>query len=341
MNDDPAPSLAARQRAPHSEADDELERDRHDDERIEETGEPSAAAQETARQQKRRAGLVRKLQSITHLQKSLDMTVVAYICMLYYMECSFARLLMRILPHYAIITPKDGPFLLPTNRLHVFAIFVPNILAVLFHSFISLPQAGESARGYLHGGVVIDFVGQKPPTWRLGLLSFDLIIFAVQCLMLAVHQEREKLRKTITPSLQTIPGTQADTTTTPETTQDHDAEERGVLREDTAVAAGDGDIELQPLVGAEERNEGTGGSGSDERMTASYSRATADLEDVMWSGSAVLSSFHVVHAVRTVGSDIRPSAGYSLQSLGYTASLAAAIAADRRARLTGRGQRPG
>ena len=149
--------------------------------------------------------------------------------------------------------------------------------------------------------------------------------------MLAVHQEREKLRKIVLPSLQTVPGIPGDPASVPDPSQDHDAEERGVLRDETGLTDDSHDNELRPLNGEPPEDE--------TRMGASYSRAAVDLADVMWSGDAVLANFHVVHAVRTVGNDIQSAAAYSLQSLGYTATLAAAIAAERRARLSRR-QRP-
>lgn len=210
---------------------------------------------------------------------------------------------------------------------------------MLFHCIFALPQAGESTRGYLHGGILIDFVGQRPPTWTLGLLLFDLIIWGIQCLMLAVHEEREVLRKQVNPSLGQAAGAQADpaaAATAETTTQDLDAEERGVLREDAdVVETGDG-IEMQPLNG----RAASSGAGDEPRMDEAYPRATAELVDVMWSGNAVLANFHVVHSVRRVGNDAQSAAAYSLQSLGYTAGLAAAIAAERRARLAHRRRRP-
>ncbi|KAK0656128.1 hypothetical protein B0T16DRAFT_320334 [Cercophora newfieldiana] len=330
MNNDPAPSFAARQRAPHSGAEDDEDGASQLSEQPEVAGEPSPAVQEQERQRKRRAGLVKKLQSVSHLQKNLDMIVFAYTCTLYYMECSFPRLLLRIIPHFIFISPKESSLSLPAHRPHVFAIFLPNILCVLFHLLVSLPRASEATRGYLHGGMIIDFVGQKPPTWRLGLLAFDVVIWGIQCLMLAVHQEREKLRKVVIPSLQTVPSTEADVI--PDTTQDHDAEERGVLRDEDGLVESNDSIELQPL------NQGE--TESEPRMESGYSQTTADLADIMWSGDAVLANFHVVHAVRTVGNDLQNAAAVSLQSLGYTASLAAAIAAERRARIASRRQRP-
>ncbi|KAK0628419.1 hypothetical protein B0T17DRAFT_470150, partial [Bombardia bombarda] len=289
---------------------------------------------EPSRRQKRKDGLNKKLQFVNHLQKSLDMVVIAYICTLYYMECSFLRLLLRFLPHFIFISPKDTNLLLPAHRPHVFAIFVPNLLCMILHIVLPPPQGSEATRGYLHGGVIIDFIGQKPPTSRFSFWCLDLVILAVQCLMLAVHLEREKLRKVALPSLQSVSvpvlaaaaavaGDGQVLGTLPETTQDHDAEERGVMRDEAYAADGDenGDrTETQPLMTEERegRHYDRGGSAG-----GGYAPAGVDMLDIMRSGNAMLSNFHVVHAVRTVGNDYQSAAAYSLQGLGYTATLAA------------------
>lgn len=80
MSHDPSPSSAARPLDAPDAPDAQNPTDV--------AGEPSsaAAAQEDERNQKRRAGRAKKLQAVTHLQKSLDMIVFAYISALYYME---------------------------------------------------------------------------------------------------------------------------------------------------------------------------------------------------------------------------------------------------------------
>ncbi|KAK3693827.1 hypothetical protein B0T22DRAFT_52668 [Podospora appendiculata] len=382
MNNDPAPSFAARQPLPsqphHRDFDDDDSPNASTSAHHEHIGAPSrtddgnddagqssaaaaaaaavteAAASRSSRKQKRREGMAKKLQFMSHLQKSLDTVVFSYICALYYMECSFARLLLRIIPHYIFISPKDSLLLLPAHRPHVFAILIPNLICIVLHLLLSLPRANEATRGYMHGGVIIDFIGQKPPTSRLGLLFLDLVILGVQCLMLAVHQEREKLRKAVLPALRNAaaagggPAGQATAAgggvgtaaaaPVPDSTQDHDAEERGVLRDEAYAADNDDGAERQPL--SEEshhhshREYGIGPE-IQERMGSGYLPASAgvDMVDIMRSGNAVLADFHVVHAVRSVGNDYQSAAAYSLQSLGYTAALAAAMAAERRARL--------
>ncbi|KAL2122464.1 hypothetical protein VTJ04DRAFT_2919 [Mycothermus thermophilus] len=309
------------------------------------------------RTRRHRQALAKKLEYITHLQKSLDMLVVAYICVLYSMETSILRLLLRLLPHFSFLTPKDSllppPLLFPTaaaDQGPVYTMFTPTLLCVLTHLFFSLPQAGEASRGYLHGGVIIDFIGQRPPRSRLAFLLLDLVILGLQCLMLAVKRERDGLRRLVLPSLGTArsgsgsgSSNTGEQTGTASTTQDHDAEERGVRRDEE-----DGGIEMQPLsaadVGGRGRHGGGGGGddgddnnndddGGDDGTYASAA-ASADPLDLIRSGNAVLANFHVAHAVR-MGSAVAGAAGAAsspLQTVRYGATLAAR-AAQRRARL--------
>ena len=87
MNNDLSPGSSARQRAPPSDLHDAPNGEDSSDVHADETGESSSAVtQEDEQKQRRRAGRVKKLKAITHLQKSLDMIVFAYISTLYYME---------------------------------------------------------------------------------------------------------------------------------------------------------------------------------------------------------------------------------------------------------------
>jgi len=152
MSDDPGPSSAARQLPLRSDA--EYDADEHaehavptEDSRGDDRPNGDSPSQ---RQEKRKQGLIKKLEFVSHLQKSLDMVVFVYICTLYYMECSFFRFLLRLAPHYSFLTPKDG-LLLPAEHPHIYSIFVPSVLCIFAHIFLGLPEAGEATRGYLHG----------------------------------------------------------------------------------------------------------------------------------------------------------------------------------------------
>lgn len=215
---------------------------------------------------------------------------------------------------------------------------MPNMICILLHLACALPGASEATRGYLHGGVIIDFVGQKAPTSKLGLVAVDLVVLAIQCLMLAVHQEREMLRTLAKRRVSSGTGEAGGDNAADRgpdgsgsllvPTQDLDSEERGVLRDapygaDEAMETGD--IELQPLFASSDENCDVLAPSSRRPPEA------ADMTDLLRSGNAVLADLHVVRAFRTAANSYHDAAAYSLQSIGYTATLAA-MAAESRAR---------
>ncbi|KAK1846813.1 DUF1746-domain-containing protein [Colletotrichum chrysophilum] len=280
-------------------------------------------------------GLARKFDLMTKLLRNLDALVYAELCTLYYMECSIFRFAVRVYGQHHWLTPKphDYPLTMEAPRSQVISVFVPNLICILLHIFSALPTAGEAARGYLHGGVIVDFIGQKPPTSKLAFLALDLIILAVQCLMLAVHSEREKLRPLVQPFWPQVLGGQNTATST----QDHDAEERGVHRDAPGLEEeGTESIELQPLRSnrdVEASNEGERSRDSSRSSRWVRSLNGNHLFDVLTSGNGVLGEFHISHTIRNATTDFRGAAGHSLQTLGYTAALTRLSAMRRMPRL--------
>lgn len=105
---------------------------------------------------------------------------------------------------------------------------------MLLHAFLINPEAGESTRGYLHGGLFIDLIGQRPVS-VLRLLLFDLLIFFVDIILLALTIERVKTLASTPPApteRTSTSNTNTETETAAHQSQDHDAEERGVLRQE-------------------------------------------------------------------------------------------------------------
>lgn len=88
MNDDPGPSSAARQLPPQSDGEhDARDHDGRGGRAEQSTSDARASGASPSRlHERRREGLAKKLEFVSHLQKSLDMIVFAYICTLYYME---------------------------------------------------------------------------------------------------------------------------------------------------------------------------------------------------------------------------------------------------------------
>lgn len=141
---------------------------------------------------------------------------------------------------FVLLTPKPSIFPEPAGeRPYIGAIIGSNLLCLLLHAIYAAPSAGEPTRGYLHGGMAIDFIGQKGPTSRLHLLALDLLVVLLQVIHLSAHVTRQRLRDGAV-SVTTSHGREY-AASAPR--QDVDAEERGVRRS----GEHDGDIEMQTL----------------------------------------------------------------------------------------------
>lgn len=139
-------------------------------------------------------------------------------------SCSMIKFLVRALPHWLHFTPKPDiiPPIPSDQRPYVSTILGTNIFCILLHLVFNPPAAGEAMRGYLHGGLMIDFVGQSSPVSRWHLLGLDLMCLALQVLIMCVILEKQK-----------VLGRLDATTNAPEQRQDHDAEEAGVIRSES------------------------------------------------------------------------------------------------------------
>lgn len=107
---------------------------------------------------------------------------------------------------------------------------------MLLHIIAIHPSAGEETRGYLHGGLFIDFVGQKAPVSRIRLVMFDALVMLVHLIMLGLVMERVRIdANRQTTQSEESSGTTATAATATEganAEQDLDAEERGVMRDE-------------------------------------------------------------------------------------------------------------
>lgn len=168
---------------------------------------------------------------------------------------SFVKFLLRAVPQWFYFTPKPALFPLPPRpaRTYIGTIFGTNLLCFLLHILSSPPAAGEATRGYLHGGILIDFVGQESPVSRIRLASLDMLTWILQVVILAVMLER---RKIVTLSNSQSGSDDSLPSASLSRPQDHDSEERGILRPPISPIE---DIELQPLpsgrTGADEDRE--------------------------------------------------------------------------------------
>ncbi|RYC62976.1 hypothetical protein CHU98_g3235 [Xylaria longipes] len=339
MNNDPSPTLPADHPLlpnQHHGADNSTQSDRQSPapER-EQNG--STSAQSPPLSSSAKEGLAMKLQFL--MQLSLNMDTLA---------CSFFRLFIRWMAQTLFVSPKTEDTVLLVPNYHISAIVAPNLLCMFLHLISSL-EAGEASRGYLHGGILVDFIGQTAPSTRFTLILLDAAVLAIQCFMVTVNIEKERIRNVIKPP-RVNAGSTGIAIAIPTTTQDHDSEERGVLRDAPEIddLNETDNVEMRPLGNhnGDGSNDGeiAGGEGSRLLGQSGVQRSgqSGDLTEVLQSGNAIIGNFHIPQSLRTAwhstGNTPESAAAYALQNVGYNATLAA-LAAQRRARLTTTQQR--
>ncbi|KAJ9656442.1 hypothetical protein H2201_008533 [Coniosporium apollinis] len=244
----------------------------------------------------------KRVDFLDDLLRTLDIFVYAELSAVYYMDCSFLRFALRASIQFFYLTPKPPLFPeAPKHRPYIGAIVGSNVLCLLLHLFLAAPTAGEATRGYLHGGLMIDFIGQQGPTSKLHLAILDVMILLLQLVTLATYLKRQNLKRTLpTPSptapqdahaAEPLPQPSPDSAATipspPAVAQDHDAEEQGILRRSsTASSTQDPPNETDDLLASPQ-----------DGPAASPIRNT-DLLDAYAAGQASIANLYVWDTVR-------------------------------------------
>ncbi|KAL5114986.1 hypothetical protein ACEQ8H_007159 [Pleosporales sp. CAS-2024a] len=238
----------------------------------------------------------KRIRMLNELLRELDLIVYMQLITVYQIDCSFFWMAVKALIHGTLLTPTADPMgeqapdePKPFLPLMVFSFCVNFVL----HQFYSAPSAGEDTRGYLHGGLLIDFIGQKGPTskWKLGAL--DVCVLSLQLVMVSVHIKRRELKKKLASlsagmgsTASDVEGSPSDaseaareTLGTENATRDQNAddEERGILRRTDTLSD----------VGAEFDEE-------DARISSSSEARQADALDILTSGQCSIGDFSLI-----------------------------------------------
>jgi hypothetical protein len=215
-------------------------------------------------------------------------------------SCSFFWFAARAVVHVTLLTPlPDMQLARPNDEPRPFLpmILAPFAVNFLLHALSRAPSAGEETRGYLHGGLMIDFIGQQGPTSKWKLAALDLCILVLQLVMVAVHAKKRDVKFKLA-AMSSGPGPSGTTTAegegpTAETTaegenagqsnldthpdQDADAEERGVLRRTDTLSD----------LGADADEE-------DVLLPSSSESRHVDALDVLQSGQGTIGEFTLI-----------------------------------------------
>lgn len=135
----------------------------------------------------------------------------------------------------------------------------------------------------MHGSLMLDFIGQKGPTSKLHLAILDFVVLLMQAVALTAHVKKRQ----ISPKSRSGRDTRNVVTELEESTQDHDAEERGILRRDASPSTSRPGTEQEvPLLSEED-------SAAQMRRFHRHMRHV----DQLYSGQAVVAELLVLDAM--------------------------------------------
>ncbi|KAL8982904.1 MAG: hypothetical protein Q9205_002703 [Flavoplaca limonia] len=195
------------------------------------------------------------------------------------------------------------------NRPQIVVIFVLNILWLLIHAISISPIAGEAVREYLHGSLLIDFVGQQSPVSRLRLVGCDVLVLALQLVMGSWTRPKEVNKIEITRVR----------------TMMLKNEERGGVRK--ARKGSNCDLSTARIRGADRRRTGSG----EERVLRGNREATASERsgDAYYSGQHVIANVYILDTIREQWRQTSPATIGSSGNESMGAAAAAELARRR------------
>jgi Fungal domain of unknown function (DUF1746) len=236
---------------------------------------------------------------LDELLRSFDALVYIELSVLYYLDCTFALLVLRCLVQLFLLTERPAGLPHPPARSALGAIVGSNLLCTLLHLVNPNPQAGEATGFYMHGSIIIDFVGQLGPTSKWRLFYMDTLLFVLQTVMLAIGIEKRRVHNPEKEILRPA--------------QDLEAEEAGVIRSEntrSGVREGDEGIEMQELL-----------PGSTSEEGAESDDLNVHVLDEFYTGHTVLTRLNVVDTISrevrgsTTASDTTSSGRLSLPGM--------------------------
>lgn len=148
--------------------------------------------------------------------------------------------MLRFLPQWLFASDPQTTLLLAsfTTRPYLVSIIFTNIVCAFLHLALDPPVGTELSRGYIHGGFLVDFVGEPAPASKWKMLFIDMCVFILQLLLLAtVLEQRELKLASEDPILLNVLNRIIGRTRG----QDLDAEEQGIRRSQELAAEREGD----------------------------------------------------------------------------------------------------
>ncbi|CAK9435883.1 uncharacterized protein LODBEIA_P05220 [Lodderomyces beijingensis] len=134
----------------------------------------------------------RKKFFLQNLRESIQVVEISLIIILYLRDVSFLRLLLRAAVHLAVtninppvphlqLSPEHKESMIKLSlRGVIYGNLFCMILHLIFGAYSSNSGNGDGNGDSMHGGMTVQFIGERYPYSRLELIALDLCIFATQ-----------------------------------------------------------------------------------------------------------------------------------------------------------------
>ncbi|EPY53161.1 fungal protein [Schizosaccharomyces cryophilus OY26] len=116
--------------------------------------------------------------------RCLDMLCYAIMIQQYYQDPVILLLLFKIFVQLSYLTPK--PFLQFSTFPLFYPLLVSFVISAISRLVFGLPSPSESLNGYLYGGSIINFIGEKAVSSCSVIILSDFFLFVIQIFMALV-----------------------------------------------------------------------------------------------------------------------------------------------------------
>ncbi|KAI3402763.2 hypothetical protein KGF56_004437 [Candida oxycetoniae] len=130
----------------------------------------------------------RKKFFLNNLRESIQVIEIVLMVILYLRDLSFFKLLIRLSIHLSIshINPQIPTLHLSAQhkeaiiKISLRGIIFGNLFCIICHLIFGAYSHSVNTDAFLHGGITIQFIGERYPYSRFELIALDLCIFATQ-----------------------------------------------------------------------------------------------------------------------------------------------------------------
>lgn len=131
----------------------------------------------------------RKKYFLQDLRSSMKFLGFILLGIVYLRDLSMLRLVIRAFTQYSISNPYPTPSMRITvseeskkalTKFLLIGVFSGNVFCLLIHLLFGSYKVAESTNGFLHGGMTLQFIGERVPFSTLELILLDIGILFVQ-----------------------------------------------------------------------------------------------------------------------------------------------------------------